>query len=156
MRIEVEPIPIAATGQERAQFLLIQQSNPAWRRPKSVAAALLTTLGLLLASACSSKNPDALTGLNVDENLAMMDANSSSNAAANMDASQPSGASAGAFNNRSDRSDNAPLATGKSRARSLNQELETNAIGTEPDEAPEPGETGESQVGNTDQVPNGG
>lgn len=36
-----------------------------------VAAA---SLALLSAAACSSRNPDALTGMNVDENLAMMNA----------------------------------------------------------------------------------
>jgi hypothetical protein len=29
---------------------------------------------MLLAAGCSSKNPDALTGMNVDENLAIMNA----------------------------------------------------------------------------------
>ena len=50
------------------------------RVDRSLGASALATLALLLAAGCSSKNPDALTGMNVDENLAMM------NADENMDA----------------------------------------------------------------------
>jgi hypothetical protein len=37
-------------------------------------------LAVLLAGACSNKNPDSLVGKNVDENLAIMDANEAMNA----------------------------------------------------------------------------
>ncbi len=37
-------------------------------------ASALGISALLLAAGCSSKNPDALIGMNVDENLAMMNA----------------------------------------------------------------------------------
>lgn len=45
-------------------------------------ASVLGAFAALLLSACSSKNPDSLVGVNVDENLAIMDENASSNAIA--------------------------------------------------------------------------
>lgn len=45
------------------------------RRGRGVVASAVTASALLVLAACSSRNPDALTGLNVDENAAMMDAN---------------------------------------------------------------------------------
>ena len=51
------------------------------RKPLTIAATLL---GATLLAGCSSKNPDALTAANVDENLAMT--NSESNAAGNVQA----------------------------------------------------------------------
>jgi hypothetical protein len=41
--------------------------------------AISPLLALVLVAACSSRNPDALTGMNLDENLAVMDANASAN-----------------------------------------------------------------------------
>jgi len=38
---------------------------------------LLAAAAVFALGACSSKNPDALTGMNLDENAAMMDANAS-------------------------------------------------------------------------------
>lgn len=63
MRIEVDPVEIPET--------LLFQRPASHHRHKPVAAVLAT----LLLAACSSKNPDSMVGMNVDENLAMMDAN---------------------------------------------------------------------------------
>ena len=43
-------------------------------------APLAGAFAALLVSGCSSRNPDSLIGMNVDENLAMTDANASSDA----------------------------------------------------------------------------
>jgi hypothetical protein len=54
------------------------------RRGDRVGRCAICAIGAILVVSCSSKNPDALTGMNVDENLAMMDSNGSAgtNAAA--------------------------------------------------------------------------
>ena len=64
-----------------------------------VACAAL--LGLVSLTACNSKNPDTLVGMNLDENAAMMDANAAveanlavANGSANADASEQSAATA--------------------------------------------------------------
>jgi len=56
-------------------------------RVRLIAAPLAGLLAALLVSGCSSKNPDSLIGMNLDENAAMMDANevSDANAAATTD-----------------------------------------------------------------------
>lgn len=41
---------------------------------KKFYVAVAATIALLSAAGCSSRNPDALTGMNVDENAAMMNA----------------------------------------------------------------------------------
>ncbi|MGE5562815.1 MAG: hypothetical protein ACM3ZV_05825 [Bacillota bacterium] len=50
--------------------------------------AAAATLALLSLTACSSKNPDTLIGMNLDENAAMMDANAS--VEANLGGADPS------------------------------------------------------------------
>jgi hypothetical protein len=68
MRTKVDSVSIAGIAP-------LQQSA-LHHRGRPVAAVLAA----LLLSACSSKNPDSLIGMNVDENLAMTDANEMSDA----------------------------------------------------------------------------
>jgi hypothetical protein len=68
MRTKVDSVAIAG--------IVPLQQSALHHRGKPVAAVLAA----LLLSACSSKNPDSLIGMNVDENLAMTDANEMSNA----------------------------------------------------------------------------
>ena len=61
MRIKVDSVPIVEAAPQR---------SASDRSSRAMAAVLAA----LLLSACSSKNPDSLVGMNVDENLAMMNA----------------------------------------------------------------------------------
>jgi hypothetical protein len=93
----------------------------------------LAVLAVLLVSGCSSKNPDALTGLNVDENLAIMDANGSSNVNAEATSvSETNAAPRGDADNRSGRSVDATAATANEQGKLNNQErsAEINVVGT--------------------------
>jgi hypothetical protein len=53
----------------------VAASGSSHRRWKRLPGAVFATLTLLLAAACSSKNPDSLIGMNLDENYAVLDAN---------------------------------------------------------------------------------
>jgi hypothetical protein len=92
---------------------------------------LVPALAVLLLGACSSKNPDSLIGMNVDENLAMMDANASADANASTAAvSDMNAVSAEASSNRSDQTRDAQ--TDKSASSGERQRAtEVNAV--EPD-----------------------
>jgi hypothetical protein len=59
---------------------------------KNLRLSAVASLCLLLAAGCSSRNPDALTGMNVDENAAMMNADelNTTEAPANEQAAAPS------------------------------------------------------------------
>ena len=104
-----------------------------------VAAA---SLALLSAAACSSRNPDALTGMNVDENVAMMndDEINATEAPANEEAAPPSS------NQSSDEA-----APAKPTAIATNDGEQANA--TETDQVIEPDEpmTGNQSDGNEDE-----
>jgi hypothetical protein len=62
---------------------------------KKFPIAAVAAIALLSVAACSSRNPDALIGMNVDENLAIMNAdeNVTSEAPANEQAVAPSAVS---------------------------------------------------------------
>lgn len=116
---------------------------------------VLAATALLMAAACSSKNPDALTGMNLDENAAMMDANASVEAnlgGANVSSNAPqtSSPSGNQANGSTEASANEPMpkaaATRKpSRSNEVNaarnshesttelNDIANNQITTEPD-----------------------
>jgi hypothetical protein len=113
MRTQVDSVAIARTA------LLERSASHRRRRPTAAA------LAALLLSACSSKNPDSLIGMNVDENLAMMDANEMS--PANLVAANTTGATDSA--SAGSRSSNQSASAAKERlARSSDGSLtEVNA-----------------------------
>jgi len=97
--------------------------------------AVLATL-IVLLSACSSKNPDALTAVNVDENLAIMDANADAtnvsgvNAVSSRDANDHTGRSGNATE-RHDEPSAEVNAVGTSSSTSTDQEGADNQVGNE-------------------------
>jgi hypothetical protein len=89
----------------------------------------------LIVSACSSKNPDTLVGMNVDENLAMMDANAVDEAnGVDASVSPADTASASAPINQSNSSRDATTSKARTRTRSEDQEgaTEFNAGANQP------------------------
>lgn len=72
----------------------VRQERPVQYLPlqKKFCVAVAATIALLSAAGCSSRNPDALTGMNVDENAAMMNADelNTTEAPANEQAVAPS------------------------------------------------------------------
>jgi len=121
---------------------------------KSVTCVVAAVAALL--SACSSKNPDSLIGTNVDENLAMMDANANSDTnVASMNVANagrtpadtaiapavpPSGANAVSSNSRGSRADRY-------------RPEEVNAIGSETQNVPAQ-DKGAVAIENEEDVPN--
>jgi hypothetical protein len=129
MSTDVEFVPIAAVDR---------------RRRSAVAVAV----AVLLVSACSSKNPDSLIGMNLDENAAMMDANDMSdvNAAENESAATSpngSGQSTGQLTG------NANAAAGPDAQQ---RSIEVNSV---PPESPPEGDTGADQNDNEGTAPDG-
>lgn len=102
----------------------------------------------LLVSACSSKNPDTLVGMNVDENLAMMDANAVDEAnSVDANVSRAHAASTAAPINRSNSSRDAATSKARAETRSGDQEsaAEFNATANHP---PMSQDADANQVGN--------
>ncbi|HEY8434136.1 MAG TPA: hypothetical protein VIK68_05920 [Sphingomicrobium sp.] len=107
-------------------------------------AHTIVSLALLAVAGCSSKNPDALTGMNLDENAAMMDANASVDAnLASANASESSSTSDVQANHASNASANAAAPkpahaevsaahNSPSSSTELN-DIEDNQVSTEPD-----------------------
>jgi hypothetical protein len=96
-------------------------------------------LAALLLGACSSKNPDSLIGMNLDENLAIMNADENAGAevtAPNVSANETSSAA---------RSSTATTANAN----------EVNAARTAEENPPDESETGANQAGNEGEQPNG-
>jgi hypothetical protein len=110
---------------------------------------------LLLLGACSSRNPDALTGMNVDENLAMMNADENADAnASNVGTSEASEASAPRSNDASEAT--AAVPGGVSAAEENQRTAEANAIVPDEQEASPPAdETDNQPVGNEDRLSGG-
>ena len=110
----------------------------------------LAALAVLLVSGCSSKNPDALTGMNVDENLAIMNAEESS--AVNSGATHVSDTTSSPHkgNSRSDRSADGFAATARERGQLTNQEgsAEVNSVGASSDGPSDQEGAGFNQVEN--------
>jgi hypothetical protein len=96
-------------------------------------AIALAAFAVVLVSACNSKNPDSLIGMNIDENAVMMDANATADGNAT---GADSGESQNVWvSNSSDGLANAAAgAKGRARGDLSGQEhsAEANATGTEP------------------------
>jgi len=155
MSIEVERDPFAVVPQEHFQLEPIEKRDASRRRSASSWVVIGASVVLLLAG-CSSKNPDALMGLNVDENLAMMNANSSSGANSMVaNASTAATTSAQGAGNQSDRSaDTAPKARSRGRSDDQQPSAQINAIGPDADNPADISDNTQNQVGNEDQPPN--
>jgi len=125
-------------------------------RIKVKSAACVAAAIVALLSACSSKNQDSLIGTNVDENLAMMDANASSEpnmAATNV--AHTARPPADTANDRSVQPSGAAAASSNSRGSGADQERpeEMNALGSETHNAPAQDE-GAVAIGNEQDAPN--
>jgi hypothetical protein len=150
MSSKVEPVPIAISDEEK------EGVAPADRglRRSAFAAAVLGASALFFVSACSSKNPDALPGMNVDENLAMMDANAAANTNVTANtSSEPNSPSAGGVSNRQERSGDERSPT-KAPPNQLSRVSEINSVETGSDGPPDRDETDGNQVGNDEGDPN--
>lgn len=113
-------------------------------RGRALAATLAGAVAALLLAACHSKNPDSLIGMNVDENLAVMDAN-----AVDANATDSGAAPAQASTDQSDETAAAAPNRGNSAVSQTSPEL--NAIEPEPDNPPAEDQT--NQVENDQQPP---
>lgn len=183
MSIELGSMPIVAIEELPVQFLPLQETQ-ARKRRRPLAIAMAGAFAALLVSGCSSNNPDALTGTNVeqnaatadanagpganvDENLAMMDANTSSGAnvaslnAASTNGSNTNGpnANAGSPNSAthgSHRSGDTTLAKANARRSSDNQgrSAEVNASATDAHTSLNEDESDANEVPNTEEQPN--
>ena len=156
MRTKVETIPIALVEKEGVQIAPFQQAD-VHRRGSALAAAVLGLFAVLLIGACSSKNPDALTGMNVDENLAMMDANASSDG--NVTAGSLSDTSATSNRAATDRADQSGDAAARTDARATSgdqqRSAEINAGGTDADDQADDEESSANQAQDDEEAPNG-
>jgi hypothetical protein len=94
--------------------------------------SVIATFALLLLSGCSTKNPDALTGANVDENLAMM--NADSNSEANASISQSSQTRQGTPSQAGNASDVGNSAEIEDLAKPAKREQATDANGSRPED----------------------
>ena len=104
----------------------------------------LAAFALIVLAACSSKNPDALTGMNLDENAAMMDANASvdanlasanageSTSTSDVQANHASNASANAAAPKPAHAELSAAHNSPSSSTELN-DIEDNQVSTEPD-----------------------
>jgi hypothetical protein len=91
-------------------------------------SSLAAVFAALLLSACSSRNPDSLIGMNVDENAATMDANANSDAepAAVANGSEDKDASASAADTRAIQSGAAASARAQEEPSGDANEIETD------------------------------
>ena len=115
-------------------------------------ATVLAALAILLVSGCSSKNPDALTGMNVDENLATMNANATSQI--NTEATNVSKTN-GASPQDANGSAGSAAATRHGRGQRNNQErsAEVNAVAAISDNPADQESNGPNQVQNQEEPP---
>jgi hypothetical protein len=149
MSSKVEPIPTAVTVEQ-------ELVAPACRRLRcrAFASAVFGASALFFVSACTSKNPDALPGTNVDENLAIMDANAAENASGpTLNSSDSNAVSMNDSSNRQDRSGGERPATKAPRSPTI-QSGEINSVETGADGPPDRDETGGNQVGNDEGIQN--
>lgn len=113
--------------------------------------SVIAVFGLMLFTGCSTKNPDALTGANVDENLAMMNADSNMDAkASNSESSTTGEATASQSGNLSEAGNSAET---KNLATPAKRERASDANGSAPEElSPSAGDddTVNQAVGNED------
>jgi hypothetical protein len=120
---------------------------------RKCSALVVAGFAALLVSGCgSSKNPDALTGMDVDENLAMMNAetNSGANAVAT-DLPKPSPGSANVSS--ADAADLAPTARATAEHREPSNEV--SAPGVDATNSPVgDDQSGANQAGEDDETPN--
>ncbi len=150
MSSKVEPVPNEIVEQE-----LVAPAQTALRHRLSAVAVFAAT-ALLFLAACTSKNADALPGMNVDENLAIMDANAAENA--NLMTGNPSNSNAGSavdLSNRPDRSsDERSTSVAPANPRGQDRLGEINGTETDGGRPSDNDGTGGNQVGNDDENPN--
>ena len=121
-----------------------------WRFPTAA------TLALLAAAGCSSKNPDTLVGMNLDENAAMMDANTSVDANnANADVVDTNASSQSATTNRAGASDSeaAPKQSARPKVEPARHSDQVNATDVDTGNRAAPDETDDTQD-DAPEVPN--
>lgn len=119
------------------------------RNGRAVRIAIAAAAAVLLVSGCSSKNPDALTGMNLDENLAMMNAGDVNAADQNA-----AGVGATAANSAGNRSGSSPISPRVAVAEGAKGSPEVSAAGNRVDNSPEADEAGANQTGNDEDTPN--
>jgi len=112
---------------------------------RKVRIAIAAAAAMLLGGGCSSKNPDALTGMNLDENLAMMNAD-------NMTDGNASEAAATPANSTSNRS--SPISPRVAVAEGAKGSPEGNTAANRAENLPDLDETGANQIGNDEDTPN--
>jgi hypothetical protein len=129
----------------------VSKAFPSFRFAAAVSMALLTL------PACSSGNPDALTGMNVDENAAMMDANAAVEAnladanAEPADAASSNGTSEAKTGSATDAADNNTAAKPPERARTGR---EVNAASSNSRSSAELNDMQDNQVEAEPDIPN--
>jgi len=145
-------VKVAVVGEGQVQDTAPRVPSRRRRRPGIACGAVVGTLAALLAGACSSKNPDSLIGTNVDENLAVMDANASLNVvAATTNASGSNAPSTSISNQGSDRSQSA-------RPSNEDKKEDTagaDALGADADNASGDEVVGSNEIDNGDEPQNG-
>ena len=112
---------------------------------------------MLLLGACSSRNPDTLIGMNVDENAAMMDANAA--VEANLTDANGAPAKPAATNDRSEvqpanGTEKADSATAPKTAEKSRAAREVNAVDKSSATAPTLNDVEENQLSTEPDIPN--
>lgn len=115
------------------------------RNRPAVPVAIAAAAAVLLLGGCSSKNPDALTGMNLDENLAMMNAD-------NMTDGNASGASSTTANSTSNRS--SPISPRVAVAEGAKGSPEVNTAANRVGNSLQADEAGANQTGDDEDMPN--
>lgn len=124
----------------------------------------VAVFALVLVSACSSKNPDSLIGMNLDENAAMMDANAASEATIASDsnegaAANSASASQAAANAPATQSANHPGTTAddnNARKERASASQEPSAEPTDVGQPEDQSDASPNQVGNEEDPPGAG
>src|SRR4051794_30793218 len=138
-------VKVAVVGEGHVQDAAPRVPSRRRRRPGIACGAVVGTLAALLAGACSSKNPDSLIGMNVDENLAVMDANASMNVvAATSNASGSDALSKNISNQGSDRSQSSRPSNEDKR----NDTAGAYALGADADSASDDEVVGSNEIDN--------
>lgn len=127
------------------------------RRARVVVASAVAGCALLLLGACSSRNPDTLIGMNVDENAAMMDANAA--VEANLTDANGAPAKPAATNDRSEvqpanGTEKADSATAPKTAEKSRAAREVNAVDKSSATAPTLNDVEENQLSTEPDIPN--
>ena len=139
-----------------SEFLSYRILRNVQPRRRACVLAAGATLALLAAAGCSSKNPDTLVGMNLDENAAMMDANASVDASnASEDAVDTNSSSQSAATNGAGASNSEASAkqSARPKAEPARHSDQVNATDVDTGNRAEPDETDDTQD-DAPEVPN--